>query len=478
MKVLFIAAEAAPLVQVGGLADVAGSLPGALIEAGHEVQVVLPGYGAIDWTRWSPKYVASVAVHRGGGDHVAHTFETEIGGVSFWLITGPPIPKDRTVYGSGIEEDGPKFVFFSLAALWSAQALGFRPDVVHAHDFHASAAVWWLGTEGPRNDFFAPVASLLTIHNLPYAGQGAGRALGEYRLPQSGATSELPESFRDSLLALGILAADEISTVSPTYAREIQTPEYGRGLDGVLRARSDRLTGILNGIDVRAWDPASDPAIASRYDAERLGLRTPNKAALQREAALSEEPARPLLAVVSRLDRQKGLDIALPAVRRWLDLGGQFVLLGTGEAALEHEFALLELAYPGRASVRLRFDTPYAHRVYAGADAVLIPSRYEPCGLTQMIAMRYGAIPVARRTGGLADTITDAGDPGGTGFLFDEPSPRALWDALERMRRASADSKLWRELQVRGMRSDFSWTRSASQYAALYARARARKPSG
>lgn len=472
MKVLFLAAEASPLVKVGGLGDVVGSLPKALIEAGHDVRVAIPGYGAIDWSRWRPKYEASVAVHRGGGDHVAHVFAADVAGVPFWLLTGPPIPKGRTIYGSGIEEDGPKFIFFSLAALWSAQALGFRPHVIHAHDFHASAAVWWLASEGRRNEFFAPVTSVLTIHNLPYAGQGAGRALGEYQLPAPQAISVLPESFRDSLLGLGILAANEISTVSPTYAREIQTPEHGRGLDGVLRARSDHLTGILNGIDVRAWNPASDEAIASRYDADRLELRAPNKGALQREAGLPEAPGLPLLAVVSRLDGQKGLDIALPAVRRWLGLGGQFILLGTGEPALERDFAFVERDFPGRASVRLRFDGAYAHRIYAGADALLIPSRYEPCGLTQMIAMRYGAVPVARRTGGLADTVVDADDPGGTGLMFDEPAAPALWDALERMLGVWADRPRWRELQLRGMRSDFSWTKSAALYAALYERAR------
>ncbi len=473
MKILFLTAEAAPLVKVGGLGDVAGSLPAALRAAGHDVRVALPGYGAIDWTRWRPKYVSSVAVRRGAGDFAAHAFEVDIHGVPFWLITGPPIPKDRTIYGSGIDEDGPKFIFFSMAALWTAQANGFRPDVVHAHDFHTGGAVWWLATEGRHNEFFARVAAVFTIHNLPYAGQGAGRALGEYLLAKADAVSILPEGFRDSLLGLGLLGADEISTVSPTYAREIQTPEHGRGLDGLLRARSDHLTGILNGIDVAVWNPATDPALAVPYDVTRLDERAADKEALQREAGLTSEAGRPLLGVVSRLDSQKGLDIAVPAVRRWLELGGQFVLLGTGEASLEAAFASIELDFRGRASVRLRFDAPYARRIYAGADALLIPSRYEPCGLTQMIAMRYGAVPVARRTGGLADTVIDAGDPGGNGVMFDEPSPSALWDALERLLRVRAEPGLWRELQRRGMHTDFSWTRSAAKYTELYERASA-----
>jgi starch synthase len=469
VRILFLAAEAAPFVKVGGLADVVGSLPAALARAGHDVRVAIPGYGAIDWARWAPRHATSVVVHRDGGDQTADIYSAQAGRVPFWLVTGPPIPTDRTIYAS-IEEDAPKFLFFSLASLWAASALGWQPDVVHTHDFHAAGATLWLGTEGRRNDFFRGVASVLTIHNLPYAGQGAGRALAEYRLPQPDSVLALPDAFRDSLLALGLLAADEITTVSPTYAREILTPEGGRGLDGILRARADRLTGIVNGLDVDVWNPATDPDIASRFDAGRLDARAANRAALLADAGLPETGA-PVAAVVSRLDSQKGLDIALPAVRRWLSGGGQFVLLGTGDSALESEYARLELEFPGRASVRLRFDAPYAHRIYAGADALLIPSRYEPCGLTQLIAMRYGAIPVARRTGGLADTVTDAGEPGGTGVMFDEASPASLWQALERLMAVRANPDRWREIQRNGMTRDFSWNRSGAAYESVYARA-------
>ncbi len=469
MKILFLAAEAAPLVKVGGLGDVVGSLPAALVRAGHEVRVAIPGYGAIDWIRWAPRKIASVVVHRERGDQAADVFSADVSGIPFWLVTGPPIPRDGTIYAS-IEEDAPKFLFFSLASLWAAAATGWKPDVVHAHDFHAAGAPLWLSTEGRGNAFFRDVASVLTIHNLPYAGQGAGRALGEYRMGRPDTAAALPENFRDSLLALGILAAEEITTVSPTYAREIQTPDGGRGLDGILRARADHLSGILNGIDVDLWNPATDPDIAQTFDADHLDRRAANRTALRAEANLPDSVV-PLLAVVSRLDTQKGLDIALPAVRRWLELGGQFVLLGTGENSLEREYGRLEAEFPGRASVRLRFDGRYAHRIYAGADAILIPSRYEPCGLTQMIAMRYGAVPVARRTGGLADTITDAGDPDGTGVMFDEPSPLALADALDRMLTIRAMPGRWSDMQRRGMRRDFSWNRSAAAYADIYARA-------
>ncbi|HEV8117237.1 MAG TPA: glycogen/starch synthase [Thermoanaerobaculia bacterium] len=475
MKVLFLAAEAEPFVKVGGLADVAGSLPAALRALGHDVRLVIPGYGALDWARWKPRQAASFDVPYSWGAQRAVIWETESGGVPVFLVTGPPIPSDSRIYGARIDEDAPKFIFFSLAALFSAQTLGWQPDVVHANDWHTGAAAWWLATAGRVNDYFRSAASVFTIHNLLYRGEGSGRHLADYGAPVLEAARALPDGFRDSPLALALLSANMLSTVSPTYAREILTPFYGEGLDAILRARQDRLAGILNGIDRDFWNPAGGEGIPSRFDANTLEDRAPNKAALQAEAGLPIEPRTPLLAVVSRLDPQKGLAIAVPAVRRWLARGGQFFLLGTGQPALEQEFAAIERDHPGRASVRLRFDPGFARTVYAGADMILIPSRYEPCGLTQMIAMRYGAVPVARRTGGLADTITDTGDLGGTGFLFDDFHPGALDHALDRAVSVYAQPAQWSEIQRRGMRKDFSWSRSAPLYVELYERARSLK---
>ena len=465
MRILFLAAEAAPYVKVGGLADVAGSLPRALRELGHDVRVAIPGYGAIDWERWRPEPIASFPVpHRGG----AQKADIYLADSDVYFVCGPPIPMHRGVYGSSIAEDGSKFIFFSLAALWTCGTLGWKPDIVHANDWHAAASVYWLATSGRRDPFYHSIGTLLTIHNLPHMGRGAGPLLGDYGLPASPAIEALPPDLRDSLLGIGIVSADFLSTVSPTYAREIRTPEGGHGLDGVLRAREDHLAGILNGIDTRSWNPATDAALVEPYDVESLERRAAAKAALQHEAGLARGDRIPLAAVVSRLDPQKGLDIAVPAVWRWLAAGGQFVLLGTGDSRLEGEFAAMERERPGRANVRLRFDPDYARRIYAGADLILIPSRYEPCGLTQMIAMRYGAVPVARRTGGLADTVVDAGDPGGTGLLFDALSPEAFWDALERAAAVYADPRRWEDLQRRGMQTDFSWKRSARAYENLY----------
>jgi starch synthase len=472
VRILFLAAEAEPFVKVGGLADVAGSLPAALRALGHDVRLVIPGYGALDWARWKPREAASFDIPYSFGPQRARIWETESGGVPVFLVTGPPIPTDSRIYGGGISEDAPKFIFFSLAGLFSAQALGWQPDVVHANDWHTGVAAWWLATAGRVNEYFRSAASVFTIHNLLYRGEGSGRHLADYGAPVTDAARALPDGFRDSPLALALLSANMLSTVSPTYAREILTPFYGEGLDAILRARQDRLVGILNGIDMAFWNPAHGEGIASNFDPDTIEDRAENKEFLQSQTGLAVEPKTPLLAVVSRLDPQKGLAIAVPAVRRWLARGGQFFLLGTGQPALQNEFALIEKDHPGRASVRLRFDPGFARAVYAGADMVLIPSRYEPCGLTQMIAMRYGAVPVARRTGGLADTIVDAGDPGGTGFLFDDFHPGALADAIDRALSVYAHPARWTEIQRRGMTRDFSWSRSAPRYVELYERAR------
>jgi starch synthase len=468
LKVLFLAAEASPFVKVGGLGDVAGSLPAALAALGHDVRLAIPGYGAIDWAGFRPRRRERFDVNRAGGAEPAQVWETSSDGVPVYLVTGPPIPTDRRIYGSSIEEDGRKFVFFSLAALEACRVLDFRPDVVHCNDWHTGPAVYRLAITRSADPFFADTATLFTIHNLPYTGRGAGRFLGEYGLPASEVLGLLPEWARDSLLGIGLATADVLTTVSPTYAREIQTAEGGYGFDGVLRARHDRLHGVLNGIDTQSWNPETDEVLRARFDADSLDLRPANKASLQQETGLQPDSRAFLLGIVSRLDSQKGFDIAIPVLPRWIQSGGQFAALGSGDPVIEENLAALELGFPGRASVRLRFDPPHSRRIYGGTDAILIPSRYEPCGLTQMIAMRYGAVPIARRTGGLADTITDAGDSGGTGFLFDGYDSLSLAHALDRARRVYADREKWTELQRRGMERDFGWGRSAAQYGALY----------
>ena len=476
VKILFLAAEAVPLVQVGGLGDVAGSLPRALEALGHEVRVAIPDSTAVERAGFTPQPVARFEVPAGNGRQSATACAVDAGGVRFLLVGGAPIPRDGRVYGSGIDEDGPKFAFFSRAALEMCRALGWKPDLVHAHDSHAAPSAAWLATSGTEDPFFRDTASLLTIHNLPYMGNGAGAALASYGFPVDG--EGLPEWARGALLPVGIAHADEISTVSPTYAREILTPEFGCGLDGLLRARAERLSGILNGLDLEAWDPLKDPAIARRFDSSNLAARRENKAALRRELSLEGSSDAPLLAIVSRLDRQKGFDIAGPGLNRWLESGGLVAVLGTGDPAIETSLAGIAAAFPSRCATRFRFDAALARRIYAGSDALLIPSRYEPCGLTQMIAMRYGSVPVARETGGLADTIRDASHPDGTGFLFPAFDPAALDQALARALAAFGMRDAWEGLMRRGMAEDFSWPRSAAAYGALYERARRRRRNG
>ncbi len=471
MKVLFLAAEAAPFIKVGGLGDVAGSLPAAVAALGHDVRLAIPGYGGIDWPRFRPQPSGAFEVPHAGGVEPGRIWKTE-SDVPVWLLTGPSIPTDGRIYSASIAEDARKFLFFSLGALAACRALDFRPDVIHANDWHTGPAIYRLATAARGDPFFAETASVYTIHNLPYTGRGAGPYLAQYGLSASPVLALLPDWARDSMLGIGLVAADVLTTVSPTYAREIQTPEGGHGLDATLRARADRLHGVLNGIDVRSWNPATDTALAACFDSTTLERRAANRAALLEEAGLDSDPKAFLLAMVSRLDSQKGFDIALPVLSKWVESGGQLVVLGSGDPAIETGLASLELRFPGRASVRLRFDPPYSRRIYGGADGILIPSRYEPCGLTQMLAMRYGAVPIARRTGGLADTIVDVGDPDGTGILFDGYDVPSLAQALDRAVRVYAHPESWTELQRRGMEKDFSWDRSAAEYEALYLEAR------
>jgi starch synthase len=284
----------------------------------------------------------------------------------------------------------------------------------------------------------------------------------------------LPEYERWSPMALALSHADLINAVSPTYAREVLTPEYGRGFQGLLASRADRLTGVLNGIDYQAWNPATDRNLAANFDASSLAGRAANKRALQAASGLPERPEAFLVGMVSRLDWQKGLDLVGPAMRELLVDGearAQFVLLGTGDPSLEAEMARLAFDFPDRARAHLRFDAVEAARIYGGADAFLMPSRYEPCGLSQMIALRYGAVPVVRATGGLADTVVDAAERGGTGFVFQRYTPYALYGALARARAHFGDRAAWGRLQARGMKADFSWARSAKEYVELYKRA-------
>jgi starch synthase len=479
LRVLFLAAEAEPFVKVGGLGDVAGSLPHAIralppMQASDwdaaDVRLMLPLHAAIPQDALNLQQVASFTVFHAGGPLPAEAWVTETNGLPVYLIGGPAIPSGGEVYSPDAAVDGHKFTFFSLAALELARALNWVPHILHANDWHTAPAVYALGLDREPGSFYSNTVTVLGVHNLPYLGVGAGTAMAAYGLPPA-SQSDLPWWAQSLPLPLGLLAADEIIAPSPTYAQEILTPEFGSGLHDFLYAHREKVTGILNGINVQAWDPAADPHLVANYTAETLEERRANKAALLKELGLQAEPDQPLLAMVTRMDPQKGVDLVPPALELVVDQPWQAVILGTGVPSLEAAAVRLEQRYPERVRAAIRFDARLSRRIYSGADMLLIPSRYEPSGLTQMIAMRYGCIPVARATGGLRDTIADAASSKtSTGFLFEEAAAEDLAGALRRALAAYADREQWLAMQRRGMALDFSWERSAREYVRQYQR--------
>jgi starch synthase len=489
LRVLFLINEAEPLVKVGGLADVGGSLPAALREMGLDVRLALPLHPTLRPLIKGERPSAVLAIPGTSGPQTASIYTSRLGRVPLWLIDGPPLGEADRIYHTRPEEDAGKLVFASIAALRYAIHSGWVPQVVHAHDWHTAAALYWMRLNASSaGSTLSASAGVLTIHNLPYLGQNAGAALREYGLPPPGEPdgpaiglgtpyAHVPEWARDALLALGIASAERIVAVSPSYAREILTPEYGSGLHGLLQSRAEALDGILNGLDVRLWDPARDSRLAARFDASRIDRRARNTAALRVSFGLDGHGERPLAGIVSRLDRQKGLDYALPALEGWLAGGGQLVVLAAGDAELQRAYVELGERHPGQVGVRIGYDPELAARIYGGAHLLVMPSRYEPCGLGQMIAMRYGCLPLVRSTGGLKDTVRDAEWPGGTGFVFDAATPEALAQALVRAMSLFALPRRWRALQLRAMKMEFGWANSARHYMRVYrhaVRARAR----
>ena len=474
MRVLFLAAEASPLIKVGGLGDVAGELPPALSRLGIDIRVAIPRYAHLAGHVAGMRPQVIVDVPRPLGPLPAEVYDLPTEGGRLWLVGGEPVDRAPGVYGDAAA-DAAKFIFFALGALQACRATGWSPDVVHAHDWHTAPALAWLRTVA---EGWATTAAVLTVHNLPFMGSGAGDALGEYGL-QAAKEPLLPEWARSLPLPLGMVHADWITTVSPGYAAEIQTAAYGCGLEAFLASRSDRLRGILNGIDPAVWDPASDASLESNYDFSSLDDRRANKAALQTALGLPVEPRMPLLAMVTRLDAQKGVDLMLEALTRLADRPWQLVLLGSGDPAIEDQARAFAALRTGHVRFMPAFDPGLARRIFAGADVVLAPSRYEPCGLVQLIAMRYGAVPLVRATGGLKDTVAPYAVGGkGTGFLFGPAEAQALAEAISSAFEVYSDQRRWLGLQRRGMAQDFTWALSARAYADLYQEAAALRRTG
>jgi starch synthase len=469
LKVLFLAAEAEPFVKIGGLGDVAGSLPPALKSLGGiDIRVAIPFHGAIQRQSYPLSRAASFEIPFRDGIAHAEGLVTEVRGITIYLIAGDLMPADAPVYTVDPGVDGYKFTFFSLAALELARRLDWSPDILHANDWHTAPAIYALWLRRDTDALFNNTATVLGLHNLPYLGVGAGQALRDFGLPPA-SNSALPWWAQDMPLPLGLLSADHIVAASPTYAREILTPEFGSGLESFLKTRKAHISGILNGIDTSRWDPSTESAISAQYDFDHIDRRRENKLALLREFGLSPQPDLPLLGIVTRMDPQKGIDLVPPALRMVEKQGWQAIFLGTGMPAVEKAIHRLEKDFPDRLRAAIRFDALLSRRIYAGADILLIPSRYEPCGLTQMIAMRYGCIPLARATGGLKDTIRDTvAGKDSTGFLFKRAAPQDLAKTLIRSFDAYSSPEAWRSMQRNSMAQDFSWERFARQYAALY----------
>jgi starch synthase len=467
INVLFMAAEADPFVKVGGLGDVAGALPRALRglppevtgDVRLDVRLVLPLHPVVNDASIRPLTV--FALRRGESEVQVEVHEASLDGLPVYFIGGEAIRSGGSVYSSNAVLDGEKYAFFSFAALELARQLNWDVNLIHANDWHTALAAYgnlarrW--EEGTRR-----VASLVTIHNLPFMGPDVSGSLTAYGIPL--AQTDLPEWARVMPLPLGLWASDAMVAVSPAYAGEILTPDFGAGLHEFLSTRRASLHGILNGIDWQSFDPQTDSALAVNFSADSLPARAANKSALQEKLGLAAEPDTPLLGTVSRMDPQKGVDLIVKALRSLRKHKFQAVILGSGDPALEDSARALQDEFPDRIRVETRYDAELARQIYGGADVLLMPSRYEPCGLAQMIAMRYGCVPVVRAIGGLRDTVVE----GETGFVFEKSTSASFAAAIRRAFKVLPDATRWSSLQRNGMARDSSWAASARRYFELY----------
>jgi starch synthase len=474
LSILFVTSEMAPWVKTGGLGDVAAALPAALHHARHDVRVLIPAYPALLKAFPDARQVAALP-SLAPALPPARLLAAEADGLPLLLLDCPALfdrPGNPYLDASGHDwaDNGIRFGLLSRVAArlgQPASPLGWQPDVVNLNDWQSALAPAWLHYEGG-----AP--SVVTVHNIAFQGNFAATLLPALGLPAHAWRFDGVEYHGQlSFLKAGLQLATLISTVSPTYAREIQHEAFGYGLAPLLRHRSGALRGILNGVDTALWNPAADPALAASYAANRLATKRDNKQALQREMGLAAAVDRPLFGIISRLTEQKGLDLVLTLGEGITHLPAQLAILGSGDKAMEAGFSALARRFPGQIAVKLGFDEALAHRIEAGADCFLMPSRFEPCGLNQMYSLRYGTPPIVRATGGLADTVVDVNeatlaDKTANGFVIADAIPHELWLALERATRCWHDRKLWQRIQQNGMRRDFSWEHAAHDYVTLY----------
>ncbi len=490
LRVLHVAAELFPWVKTGGLGDVMAALPPALIACGVDARLVLPGFaGFVDAFELgqSIRLRTPFAVER---VRVARALVPG-SGVAAYIVDHPAFyDRPGTPYsapdGSEWPDNHRRFALFGWVAAALAQGAdpNWRPDIVHCHDWHAGLAPAYIRANAIRGELGlqptglsrgAALPSVFTVHNLAYQGFYPAGLFADLALPANFFAIDGVEFYGGlSFLKAGLFYADRLTTVSPTYAREIQTPAFGWGLDGLLRARADALTGILNGVDPKIWSPDADPLLPKGYTVDdAAGGKAAAKAALEKRFDLEAAAGAPLFGAVTRLTAQKGFDLLLAALTGLVDRGGRLVLLGSGDGALEAGFAAAAQTHPGRVGVVLGYDEALSHLIMAGSDSIVVPSRFEPCGLTQLYALRYGALPVVRRTGGLADTVVDANAAtlaagSATGFAFDAETPAGLLTAIQRATALFRDQASWRRMVRQAMTRDFSWEAAARQYVALY----------
>ncbi|MEP7295900.1 MAG: glycogen synthase GlgA [Burkholderiales bacterium] len=477
MRVLHVGAEIFPLVKTGGLADVLGALPQALIKAGADVRLLLPGLPAIVDAVLHQKIVCEIGPCFGAARVTLRLGQMPYSKVPVYIVDAPyryrrPGSPYQSSDGSEWADNVQRFALLGWVGAQLAAGeldLAWTPEVLHAHDWHAAMSCAYVAAHPPTR-----VATVFTVHNLAYQGLFPSGDFAMLGLPSRFmASSGLEYHQQLSFMKAGLKFAQRVTTVSPTYAKEIATHEFGFGLDGVIRGRGGDVSGVLNGVDGSVWDPATDASLPVRYSATRLDGKANCKRALQAELGLVPKADAPLFGLVSRLTSQKGLDLLLGALPGLLRHGGQLALQGSGDPALEAAFVAAAAAHPGAVAVRIGYDEALAHRLIAGADAILVPSRFEPCGLTQLYGLRYGTLPVVRRVGGLADTVVDASDEAlradrATGFSFEAATPVALDTVIQRAISAYTEPARWKQLMLRAMAQDFSWGGAAQKYMALY----------
>ncbi len=478
-NILYVTSEAHPLVKTGGLADVAGSLPPAIRSLRRDIRLILPAYRSAIANAGRLQEKSRFSVH--GFDTTVGILEGRLPGsrVVVWLVDSPPhFDRPGGPYADEQGRDWPdnaqRFTVFARAVekiAWDEAGLDWRPDVVHCNDWQSGLVPALLTQRRQRP------ATVFTIHNLAYQGLFSWETFQTLHLPQTLWSMHAMEFYGQfSFIKGGIVFADMINTVSPNYAREITTPAFGCGLEELLKSRSDRLTGILNGADYSQWNPARDPYLKKTYNAYSIERKAENKADLQARFRLPCEPQTPLIGLIGRLVEQKGFDLLLAILPQLLQRDVQVVILGSGDKSLEDRLKHATLTYPRQVAAHIGYDEALAHRIEGGADMFLMPSRYEPCGLNQIYSLRYGTLPIVRRTGGLANTVIDANEKNiasrtATGIVFDDATPQALLDAVDRALALYRQPRLWKKVIFNAMQQDFSWRRSARQYLALYQRA-------